>query len=255
MATTRTEQSVPTSQILGKDIPPLRNGDHLDAEKFLRRYEAMPHLKKAELLDGRVFIHSPDSYPSVRGDLMASPVSCEEHSAPHFDLIGWMAIYRFATPGIRGGDNGTVRLEPKSMPQPDALLLILPSHGGQTTIGIDKFVQGAPELVAEVAYSSVSYDLHEKLEIYRKHGVREYIAWRVEDHSIEWFVSRGDRFEPICPDEDGLLRSEVFPGLWLDATALLSADMDVVVQAVQRGIASDEHTAFVAKLLRAGQPG
>ena len=240
--------------IAEKMVPPLRNGDHLDADEFLRRYDAMPHLKKAELLNGRVYIDSPESYPTVRGNAMASPVSFEEHSAPHFDLITWLGVYRSRTPGVRGGDNSTVRLDPRTMPQPDALLLILPTHGGQSRIGVDKFVQGAPELVVEVAYSSVSYDLHEKLEVYRLHGVREYIAWRVEDRSIEWFISREGRFDRLEPGEDGIFRSVVFPGLWLDPSALIDGEMDAVVGVVQQGVASPEHADFVANLRRAG-PG
>jgi Uma2 family endonuclease len=183
---------------------------------------------------------------------MASPVSFEEYSAPHFDLITWLGLYRAMTPGVRGGDNGTVRLDPKTMPQPDAFLLILPSYGGQTTIGADKFVQGAPELVAEVAYSSASYDLHEKLEIYRKNGARESLVWRVEDETILWFALRGERFDSLLPDENGIVRSEVFPGLWLDAPALLRGDLEAVVQIGQGGIASPEHAAFVATLRNAG---
>ena len=232
-------------------IPPLRNGDHLTGEEFLRRYEAMPELKKAELIDGRVYIDSPDSYPTVQGSTMASPVSFEEHSAPHFDLIGWLALYRSATPGVRGGDNGTVCLAPKTMPQPDAMLLIRQSHGGQARIGEDKFLHGAPELVAEVAYSSVSYDLHEKLEAYRRHGAREYIAWRVEDGSIEWFVLRGAQFDRLKPGDDGIYRSEVFPGLWLDPEALIRGDLNATLQVLQRGLASPEHVAFVERLREA----
>ena len=241
-------RSTTTARAVEGFLPPLRNGDHLDADEFLRRYSAMPHLKKAELLDGRVYIDSPESYPTTRGDSMASPVSFEEHSAPHFDFIGWLALYRFSTPGIRGGDNGTIRLAPRTMPQPDAMLLILPEHGGQTYIGADKFVQGAPELVVEVAYSSVSYDLHEKLEIYREHGTLEYIAWRVEDGSIEWFVARQGRFELLKPGDDGILRSLAFPGLWLDPEALIGGDLETVAAVARRGLDSPEHHAFVARL-------
>ena len=238
----------------GRELPPLRNGDHLDADEFLRRYEAMPHLKKAELIDGRVYIDSPDSYPTVRGEPMASPVSFEGHAAPHFDIISWLGVYRFATPGVRGGDNGTVRLAPKAMPQPDAMLLILPSHGGQTRFGADRFVRGAPELVVEVAFSSVSYDLHEKLEAYRGHGAIEYLVWRVEDESIEWFRFVEGRTERVEPGADGILRSVVFPGLWLEPVALIRGEMDQVVQVLQRGIASPEHAAFVAQLREAARP-
>ena len=120
-------------------------------------------------------------------------------------------------------------------------------------IGADKFVQGAPELVTEIAFSSVSYDLHEKMEIYRSHGAREYIAWTIEDGSIEWFILREGRFDRLEPGEDGLYRSEVFPGLWLDSSALINGEMETVVRVVQQGVATPEHAAFVARLRQAAQ--
>ncbi len=252
VTSTRTTNPTPTT---GK-IPPLRNGDHLNADEFLRRYEAMPYLKKAELIEGVVYIPSPDDPLSVQGGLpISSPVSIENQSAPHFDLIGWLAFYRSATLGTLGGDNGTIRLDQRNIPQPDALLLIRESHGGQSRIGDDDYLQGAPELVAEVAYSSVSKDLHEKAEIYRRNGAREYVVWRVEDRAIDWLILREGRYERLAPAEDGILRSEIFPGLWLDAEALLRGDLAAVFGAVQRGLATPEHPAFVERLRRAGGGG
>ncbi|WP_435007652.1 Uma2 family endonuclease [Tundrisphaera lichenicola] len=233
-------------------VPPLRNGDHLSADEFLRRYEAMPDLKKAELIDGRVYIPSVDAYLSARShSSMSSLVSFENHSAPHFDLITWLGIYRASTIGVRGGDNGTVRLEPRSVPQPDAFLLILPDLGGRTALGEDGYIQGAPELVAEVSFSSVSYDLHEKLDAYQRSGTLEYVVWRVEEGKIDWFVAREGRFERLNPGPDGLLKSEVFPGLWLDVEALIRGDLSAVFGAVQRGLATVEHADFVGRLRRA----
>jgi Uma2 family endonuclease len=224
----------------GHHIPPLRNGDRLTRAEFERRYAAMPHVKKAELIEGVVY--------------MPSPVS-DAHSGSQFDLIGWLGNYKAATPGIAGGDNGTLRLDLDNAPQPDAFLRILASHGGQARIDENGYVTGAPELVAEVAASSVSYDLHAKLNVYRRNGVREYVVWRVEDHAVDWFVLRESRYEPLTPTAAGLYQSEVFPGLWLDPAALLRGDLLTVLQVVQRGIASPEHAALLTRLQQAAAQG
>ncbi len=219
-------------------IPPLQFGDRLTRDEFERRYKAMPYLKKAELIEGVVY--------------MPSPVRFHNHSLPHFDLISWLGVYRSGTPGVLGGDNGTARLDLDNEPQPDALLLIDPDLGGQAQVSEDDYIEKAPELVAEVASTSASYDLHTKLNVYRRSGVREYLVWRVLDKQIDWFVLRSGQFELLQPDTEGILRSEVFPGLWLDPTALLRSDMARVLAVVQRGVASPEHAAFADKLQAAG---
>ncbi len=165
------------------------------------------------------------------------PVSDEYHSSPHFDIISWLGAYRAATPGVRGGDNGTLRLDLKNRPQPDAYLRIIPESGGQTRIDNDGYVAGAPELVAEVAASSVSYDLHVKLNCYREHGVKEYVVWRVYDNAIDWMVLRGDNYEAL-PVKNGIYQSEIFPGLWLDADAMIRGDVALVHQVLQNGVSS-----------------
>ena len=217
-----------------KQIPPLEPGDRLTRDEFERRYEAMPHVKKAELIEGVVY--------------MPSPVRLSRHSQPDLDLGTWIGVYKSATPGVLGGHNGTVRLDPTNEPQPDNLLLIDPACGGQARISEDDYIEGAPELAGEVAASSASYDLHTKLEAYRRNGVREYIVWRVLDQEIDWFVLRGDRYDQLTPDTDGLLKSTVFPGLWLDSAALVRGDMARVLAVVQEGTASREHEDFVARL-------
>lgn len=146
-------------------IPPLRPGDHLTLEEFQRRYEAMPHLKKAELIEGVVY--------------MPPPVAHEYHGRPHFRFGGILGIYSFTTPGVEGGDNSTVRgFRGQNEPQPDNLLYITPEFGGRCRLDEKGYLHGPPELVGEIAYSSASYDLHVKKEVYRKNGVREYIVWR-----------------------------------------------------------------------------
>ncbi len=216
-------------------IPELVAGDHLTREEFERRYTAMSHVKKAELIEGRVY--------------MPSPVSLR-HCDPRFDLIGWLAIYRMVTPGVAGGADGTVRLDGENEPQPDAMLRILPQRGGQTRVE-DDYVAGPPELLTEVAASSASYDLHEKLSAYQRNGVREYIVWRVWDAAIDWFVLREGHFEKLTVDPSGVLKSEVFPGLWLDPAAMLRGEMIRVMTVAQQGIASPEHAGFVEKLHKA----
>src|SRR5262245_42513951 len=215
-------------------VPALENGDRLTRAEFERRYEAMPHLKKAELIEGVVYV--------------PSPVRHRQHGSPHAHLIGWLFQYAANTPGVEVGDNSSVRLDLDNEPQPDALLFIDPACGGQVHISDDGIIEGAPELVAEVASSSVSYDLHVKLHVYRRNGVREYVVWRVLEQAVDWFVLRNGQYEQMAVDAQGLVHSEVFPGLWLDPAALLRGDLATVLAIVQQGLASPEHATFATRL-------
>jgi Uma2 family endonuclease len=231
-----TAPNLPSSERRPDTPLPLEPGDRLTRDEFERRYDAMPQLKKAELIEGVVY--------------MPSAVRYRRHSHPHFRLITWLGTYEAVTPGVGGGDNSTARLDLDNEPQPDALLLILPECGGQARISADDYIEQAPELVAEVAASSASFDLNTKLHVYRRSGVREYLVWRVLDQQFDWFVLRSGQFQPSAADTEGILRSEVFPGLWLDASALLRGDMPRVLTVVQQGVASPEHAAFVGSLQR-----
>jgi Uma2 family endonuclease len=217
----------------------LRAGDRLTRAEFERRYSAMPRVKKAELIEGVVY--------------MPSPVTQEEHGGPHFNVIIWLGNYLLATPGVEGGDNSTLRLDLENEPQPDAFLRIRPELGGRSRRD-GRYVGGAPELIAEVAASSASYDLHDKLRVYQRNGVPEYLVWRVWDGAIDWFVLREDRYERLALDPAGHYRSAVFPGLWLDPGALVRGDLAQVMAVLQQGLASPEHAEFVARL-RAASSG
>lgn len=216
------------------EIPPLEPGDRLTRAEFERRYEAMPHVNKAELIEGVVY--------------MPSPVRHRRHGRPHIHFDTWLGLYEAATPGVEASNNSTIRLDLGNEPQPDALLLIDPARGGQATISADDYIESAPELVAEIAASSASYDLHSKLESYRRNQAREYVVWRVLDKAIDWFILRGELYEKLAPDADGFLKSSVFPGLWLDAPALIRGELARVLAVVQQGTASPEHAVFVARL-------
>jgi Uma2 family endonuclease len=217
-------------------VPLLENGDRLTIAEFMERYEAMPEVTKAELIEGVVY--------------MASPVSTEWHGTPHAALMVWLGNYWFQTEGTQLSDNGTVKLRlGRNRPQPDALLRVLPSHGGMSKTDAKGYVVGTPELVAEVAASTASYDLHDKLAAYQKNGVREYVVWRVAEEAIDWFVLHGGKYRSLTPaKDDGLLKSRIFPGLWLDAAALLAGKLPRVMEASRLGVASEAHTAFAAKL-------
>jgi Uma2 family endonuclease len=213
-------------------VPRLENGDHLGREEFERRYRADPALKKAELIDAVVYL--------------PSPVRHRQNSKPHSHFNGWLVRYVAATAGVESGDNDTLRLDWSNELQPDAYLLILPACGGQSVMDEEDDVLGAPELIAEIAASSVSYDLHVKLRVYQRSGVKEYVVWRVEDGAIDWFVRRGELFEPMPPG--GIYQSTVFPGLWLDPQALIAGDLAKVFQVLDQGLAYPEHAAFVSLL-------
>jgi Uma2 family endonuclease len=213
-------------------VPPLENGDRLTRPEFERRYKAMPHIKKAELIEGVVYVGSPVRYT--------------QHGKPEADVQIWLGTYRIGTLGTGSGGNSTVRLDLDNEPQPD--ILLRREVGGSSRIDADGYIEGAPELVVEIAASSASYDLHDKLRAYRRNGVQEYVVWRVLDRRIDWLVLREGEYRPLTPDEQGIIRSEVFPGLWLAVTALLSGDMATVMAALQQGLGSPEHAAFVAEL-------
>lgn len=217
-------------------IPPLESGDRLTRDEFERRYKAMPHLKKAELIEGVVY--------------MPSPIRHKSHSKPHRRITAWLSIYCDNTPGTDAGDNGTLRLDPDNEPQPDAMLFIEESAGGNTRISEDDYIEGSPELIVEVAASSASYDLHDKFKAYRRNGVQEYIVWLVYDGKIEWFRLQGQQYVSVEPDAKGVIASSTFPGLRLHVNALLSGDMRKVYAELQKGLKSKGHADFVKRLSR-----
>ncbi|HEU4323584.1 MAG TPA: Uma2 family endonuclease [Roseiflexaceae bacterium] len=211
--------------------PPLENGDRLTRQEFERRFQAMPHVKKAELVEGVVYLQSP-----VR----------VAHADAHAKIMVWLGLYHVATPRTFCNDSVTVRLDADNEVQPDALLRLDPAVGGRSHVGPDDYVEGPPELIAEIAASSASYDLHSKRQVYRRCGVQEYLVWQVFDHRIDWWELREGVYTPLVADEQGALRSRVFPGLWLAAPALLQGDLSAVLGLLQQGIGSAEHTAFVS---------
>jgi len=215
-------------------IPPLESGDRLTRAEFERRYEATPGMKKAELIEGVVYMHAA--------------VRHEGHGREHMILAGCFAAYLVNTRGVDGSDNATIRLDLDNVPQPDLLLRLPESASGQSRVDADGYIDGPPELVAEIVASSAAYDLHQKLNVYRRHGVREYVVWRVLDEAIDWLILREDRFEPLSPDPDGVYKSEAFPGLWLDAPALLRGDQPQMLSVLNEGLASAEHAELVERL-------
>jgi len=211
-------------------IPTLETGDCLTRPEFERRYEAMPWLKKAELIEGTVYVGSPTALP---------------HATAHARLMAWLVMYVDQTPSTECADNATVRLDMLNEVQPDALLRMI-SGGQSKAVSERKYLEGAPELVAEVASSSVSRDLHAKLELYLRHGVREYIVWRVLDSDIDWFRLEDGEYRRLAAGDDGIFRSREFPGLWLDRAALLRGEMSAVLNVLNQGLASPEHANFAA---------
>lgn len=233
------ELEVPPEQSGVRPYPLLNNGDRMTQTEFLRRYHAMPNVRHAELIEGRVY--------------MPSPVSADRHGEPHFDLITWLGIYRAMTPNVVGGDKSTLHLDFDNAPQPDGYLRLTERAGGQSRL-VKGYIEGAPELIVEIAGSSVSYDLHDKLNAYRRNGVKEYVVWRTEDSAIDWFILVEGRFDRLPVSDDGICRSLVFPGLWLDPAAVLKGDMARVFQVLQQGLAHEVHQQFVREIAAGRTP-
>ncbi|MEA5594120.1 Uma2 family endonuclease [Rivularia sp. UHCC 0363] len=218
-------------------IPLLESGDKLTRHEFERRYTAMPDNKKAELIEGIVY--------------MASPLRIRSHGEPHGNLILWLGTYKVTIPGLILGDNSTVRLDLDNEPQPDVVLLIDEKLGGQARISEDDYIEGAPELVAEVAASSASNDLHDKKNAYRRNGVLEYIVWQVFENKLDWFYLQDGEYVSLEADAAGVIKSKVFPGLWLAKEALLVGEMKQVLDVLQQGLNSPEHAELVKQLTTA----
>jgi Uma2 family endonuclease len=232
-------------------IPPLRDGDRMDADEFLRRYKADPVAYSAELLQGVVHI---TRWRELRNgkEMIVPPISAEGHSTPDNHLQGIFFVYASQTPGVASMGAVTTILPSKTTSlEPDSVLRILPTHGGRSTIGADKFVHGTPELIAEISFTSGARDFGKKYDSYQADGVPEYLVWRTAEKEVHWFALKRKKYLEITPHADGTLRSEQFPGLWLDVAALLAGDTAKLVATLQQGLASPEHAAFVAKLQKA----
>ncbi|MBE9227519.1 Uma2 family endonuclease [Phormidium sp. LEGE 05292] len=215
-------------------IPFLVNGDKLNRYEFERRYNATPNLKKAELIEGIVY--------------MAAALRFKSHSQPHAWILVWLGTYAVVTPGVELGIEPSVRLDVDNEPQPDAVLMITPEAGGQAKLSEDDYIEGAPELVVEIAASSVAIDLHAKKQAYRRNGVKEYIVWQVLDRKLSWFYLEQGEYLELNPDNKGIIQSRIFPGLWLAVTELLAGNMQQVLTILQAGLQSPEYAAFVNKL-------
>ena len=219
-------------------VPALDNGDQVAAAEFLRRYEAMPQVKKAELIEGVVY--------------MGSPVRLI-HAEPDTLMQTWLGYYSAHTLGVVAATNATVRLDAKNVPQPDALLRLLPEYGGRTRVDAGGDLEGPPELVVEIAGTSASIDLRDKLKVYCRSGVREYLVWRTSDGHFDWFVLENQQYHPRPPAPDGFIESRIFPGLRLDVAALLAADAARVLRGLEAGLQSPAHTTFLAEIQNAAR--
>lgn len=197
---------------------PLESGDRLTRAEFERRYACRPDTKKAELVEGVVYV--------------ASPVRINHHTRPHGIVTTWIGVFASRTPGVVFGPEGTIRLDNDNEPQPDVLMAWDEAHGGQSRISEDDYLEGAPELVVEVAASSAAYDLHDKMRAYRRNGVREYLVWQMLENRLDWFRLKDGEYLPVLSGDDGIIESEAFPRLLLHVPSLLAQDLAGVLKAL-----------------------
>ena len=227
-----------SKQTEGTAVPPLQNGDRLTRAEFERRYRHHPEIKKAELIEGVVY--------------MPSPVYAD-HGKTHARILVWAGTYQAATPGVEIADNNSLRLDRNNEVQPDVCVWIKESFGGRVRETESGFLEGAPELIIEVAASSASYDLHDKLHVYQENGVQEYMVLQVYERETVWLRWLNGRYEPIPVDEQGILRSQIFPGLCFDPDLFWSGNQSRLLALLHEGLQSAEHAAFGQRLQQASQ--
>ncbi len=211
-------------------IPALESGDRLTRAEFERRYKAHPDIKRAELIEGVVYV--------------ASPVRVRKHGIPHSRIIVWLGNYQAVTPGINIADNSTLRLDLDNEPQPDVAVWL---DNGNAFINNDDYLEGAPELIVEIASSSAAIDLHAKLHAYRRNGVQEYLVLLPEEQTGKWYCWQDEDAVEIAPDAEGVMKSRVFPGLWLSPERFWQGDVAGLLNCVQEGLDSAEHAAFLQR--------
>ena len=194
-------------------IPPLNQGDQLSHSEFERRRGLHPEIKKAELINGLVFL-----------EMTVGPA----HADVHKMVMTLLGVYEARHPETQALDNATVVLGDDEV-QPDALLSR--REGGRAVLG-DQNIQGPPELVIEVAASSSAYEANLKRLLYEGAGVEEYAVLQIFEQQVDWWVARGDRFQRVLPDSAGVFSSTLFDGLRLNATAIWAGDMAAVLAAL-----------------------
>lgn len=220
-----------SSTAVASRLPPLlRNGDRMSQSEFHRRYEQYPEDVKFELIKGTVYMASPEGMP---------------HSVYVVRLGTVLGNFEAETPGVEAASDPTVILGGESEPQPDLLLRILPDFGGRTRTQ-HIYLAGPPELVIEIAYSSVAIDLHDKKDDYLRNGVYEYVVVCLEEEETHWFDLVSDKSKKL--PRDGVLRSKQFPGLLIDTPALFSGDRKQLLRTAKAGLASPQHARFVRRL-------
>jgi Uma2 family endonuclease len=221
--------------------PLLYNGQRLEREEFYRRIDCLIEMgedpKGIERLEGVVY--------------MPASIRAQQHAEPQGYMVTWLGTYTAMTPGVQLGGNATSKLDLENDPESDAFLRIRPECGGQSRTDRRGFIDGPPELLVEVTGSTTEKDLELKFEVYRRNGVLEYIVWETLAEEFYWFALENSEYVRMTPGVDGLLKSRVFPGLWLDVEALLNGDLARVLAIVQQGITTPEHAEFVERLRQA----
>lgn len=228
----RGQPKQPLSSYLHEGLPPLNSGDRLTQAEFERRYRARPDISKAELIEGVVYVASPVSF---------------QHGLFHLLVSTWFGAYWAQTPGILAADNATLRLDSDNEVQPDLCAWRGRESGRRVRETRDGYLAGAPDLVVEVAISSAAYDLHDKLTVYRRNGVQEYLVLAALEQKTTWYQWQEGSYHPLAANEQGILRSQVFPGLWLSPEMFWQRDMAGLLAVVQQGLATPEHAAFAAQ--------
>ena len=229
-------------------VAELADGARMTPRVFHLLYDRTPHGFRAELIERRVSVVSPNA---------------GGHAGPHLDFGTAIGLYRWSTPGVAGGIDQTARLAESGEAQPDLFLRIRLDHGGrvgtwnlvdgeQVPAGDDgDYLDAGPEFVLEVSRSSLGRDRGPKRRDYVRGGVREYVIADVRGRRLIRYDLVENPDEPTPAPPDGVLKSRAMPGLWLNAPALFAGDLAAVRKSCEAGLATPEHAAFAAKLAAA----
>ena len=200
-------------------------------------YALVPDRQKADLLDGVIYVASPDTY---HGDQYTNFLArllagfCEARD------LGKVFGSRFA-----------FRLSPHRCPEPDVAVVL----ASRLHLVDDHGMTGGPDVAVEVvSRDSRTRDYRDKRRIYEESGVSEY--WLVDPIKgrADFLVLEAGKYQSAVLDDGSIFRSRVLPGFFLDGRWLFGEDLPKVQPTSTRSCAADAAPVWPSSSMKSSSP-
>lgn len=164
----------------------------------------------------------------------------------------WLCQYRRSTPCVESLGRVSIFLDPTTEIETTAAMWLTPGADDRPRW---QRCEGVPELLVEVTATVHNKVFRRRLRVYEQSEIHELLVVTGDPRDTALYARENGRFARVSPADDGSYRSRVFPGLWLDPSALFSDEWNEMAACLDRGMATEEHAAFVASSVEAGRTG